>query len=176
MDGLTVSTIRTLLTEVGRRHAQPAQLLLLGGSALALLGSPRPTLDIDYVGDDLHTNALQSTLEQVAYEMKLEVEAVPIEQFIPMSDDVALRHRFVEQFADLEVYIFDPYTIALTKLDRGFDTDIEDVLFLLHNQIITLDQLAAAVEAALRHAVEFDLNRKQTLANLNIVRQKLAHT
>lgn len=50
MAEVTVNQIIALFTEVGQRHQQPATLLLLGGSALCLLGSPRPTLDIDYVG------------------------------------------------------------------------------------------------------------------------------
>lgn len=76
MAEIVVSQILALLTEVGQRYQQPATLLLLGGSALRLLGSPRPTLDIDYVGHDLHKNTLQQVLEQVAQEMGLEVEAV----------------------------------------------------------------------------------------------------
>ncbi|RIK53012.1 MAG: hypothetical protein DCC57_09030 [Chloroflexi bacterium] len=82
MAGLDTGAIRTLLAEVGRRYTQPAQLFLLGGSALCLLGSPRPTLDIDYVGDDLRKDELQRTIDQVAQEQGLEVEAVPIDQFI----------------------------------------------------------------------------------------------
>jgi hypothetical protein len=174
MDGLTVIAIRSLLAEVARRYRQPAQLFLLGGSALCLLGSPRATLDIDYVGDDLHSDALQQVIEQVAHELHLEVEAVPIEQFVPLSPDVALRHHFVERFDALEVYIFDPYTIALSKLDRGFDTDLDDVLFLLRQQTIELSQLIGTVDLALQRAVEFDLNRQQTLVNLELVRQSFA--
>lgn len=66
MAEIVVSQILALLTEVGQRYQQPATLLLLGGSALRLLGSPRPTLDIDYVGHDLHKNALQQVLKQVS--------------------------------------------------------------------------------------------------------------
>lgn len=76
MAEITVTQIRAWLTEVGNRYPQPATLLLLGGSALCLLGSPRATMDIDYVGHDLHKNALQAVIEQVAQEMHLEVEAV----------------------------------------------------------------------------------------------------
>lgn len=44
----------------------------------------RATLDIDYVGHDLRKNALQHTIEQVAQEVQLDVEAVPIDEFVPM--------------------------------------------------------------------------------------------
>jgi len=54
---------------LGKRYAREATLLLLGGSALCLLGSPRPTLDIDYVGDDLNKNELQQLIDLGAFEM-----------------------------------------------------------------------------------------------------------
>lgn len=174
MGELDVPAIRALLAEVGRRHPQPAQLFLLGGGALRLLGGQRPTLDLDYVGDDLHQDEIQRILEQVAHEMKLEVEAVPIEQFIPVPADASLRHHFVGRFGSLDVYIFDPYSIALSKLDRGFDTDIDDVIFLVRHGLLDLTQLHRVVSIALERAVEFDLNRQQTLTNLASVRSRLA--
>jgi hypothetical protein len=161
------------LTEVGRRYGQPAQLFLLGGSALSLLGSPRPTLDIDYVGDDLQRNELQQMIDQVAQEMGLEVEAIPIEQFIPVPADAPARHHFVDRFGALEVFIFDPYSIALSKLERGFDTDIDDIVFLLRQQVLTLEQLDTVVTQALQRAVEFDLSATQIRTHLEVVRQRL---
>lgn len=65
MAEIAVSQIIALLTEVGQRHQQPATLLLLGGGALRLLGSPRPTLDIDYVGHDLHKDTLLDVRNQL---------------------------------------------------------------------------------------------------------------
>ncbi|MEZ4660526.1 MAG: hypothetical protein R2911_23465 [Caldilineaceae bacterium] len=84
MAEITINHINAFLTEVGKRHLQPASLILLGGSALCLLGSTRSTLDIDYVGHDLRKNPLQQTIDQVAQEMQLDVEAVPIDEFVPM--------------------------------------------------------------------------------------------
>lgn len=78
MAGIAEETILAFLVELGRRYPRPTELLLLGGSALCLLGSPRPTLDIDYVGDDLSKTELQQSIDQVAKEMGIEVEAVPI--------------------------------------------------------------------------------------------------
>ena len=71
MEAISNSQINAFLAEVGKRYQQTAKLFLLGGSALSLLGSPRPTLDIDYVGHDLHKNELQVVIEDVAAEMGL---------------------------------------------------------------------------------------------------------
>ncbi len=91
MATITIGQIYALLTEVGDRYPQPATLTLLGGSALCLLGSTRSTLDIDYVGHDLHKNELQRVIDLVAQEMQIEVEAVLIDGFIPLPEDSATR-------------------------------------------------------------------------------------
>ena len=46
MGDLSKSQIRVFLEKLGEEYTQPATLFLLGGSALCLLGSSRPTLDI----------------------------------------------------------------------------------------------------------------------------------
>jgi hypothetical protein len=38
---------------LGSQYPDKDRLILLGGCELNLLGSSRPTLDVDYVGDDL---------------------------------------------------------------------------------------------------------------------------
>jgi hypothetical protein len=66
-------------------HVPPAsQLILVGGSALALLGSPRLTIDIDFWGDDVHPSDLHKTIMQAAKDLKIYVEPVPLERFIPL--------------------------------------------------------------------------------------------
>ncbi|MCX6048718.1 MAG: DUF6036 family nucleotidyltransferase [Chloroflexi bacterium] len=173
MESIETVQIQAFLTEVGRRYQQIGTLLLLGGSALCLLGSPRPTLDIDYVGHDLHKDELQQVIDQVAQEMQLEVEAVPIDEFVPLPLDAQQRRLPVGQFGTINVYILDPYTIALSKLDRGFDTDIEDIIFLLDQGLITLDQLNTITQTALTHAQTFNLNPSIMLEHLQAVRDQL---
>jgi hypothetical protein len=173
MAEISVHQIISLVTEVGQRYQQSATLLLLGGSALRLLGSPRPTLDIDYVGHDLHKDPLQLVLEQVAEEMGLEVEAVPIDEFVPLPSEAQQRQLPVGTYGALNVYILDPYTIALSKIDRGFDTDIEDIIFLIRQGVITLTQLETVVSDAMAQAQEFALTPTAMLAHLQDVHNQL---
>ncbi len=165
--------IRALLDAVGKRYPSSVQLYLLGGSALCLLGSPRPTLDIDYVGDDLKKDDLQKVMEEVAHEMGLDVEAVPIERFTPVAHDGYQRSLPFGTFGNLEVYIFDPYSIALSKIDRGFDTDIDDVVFLVQSELITLEELERFTRESLPRAREFDFTPAEMLAHLQVVRERL---
>jgi Nucleotidyltransferase of unknown function (DUF6036) len=170
MEPIDALQIRTFLAEVGKRYPQAAHLILLGGSALCLLGSSRPTLDIDYVGNDLRKNELQQLIDLVAQEMQIELEAVPIDEFVPVPADAQSRWLPVGRFGLIDVFIMDPYTMALSKLDRGFDTDIEDVRFLLHQKLITFEQLELVTATALEKAKEFAMVSANVRAHLEALR------
>jgi hypothetical protein len=51
MEPVTPESLAQFLTRLGERCLHPAVLYLVGGSALRLLGSPRETLDVDYMTD-----------------------------------------------------------------------------------------------------------------------------
>ncbi|MBN1139306.1 MAG: hypothetical protein JXM73_22205 [Anaerolineae bacterium] len=99
MGSLASETIIAFLEALGERYSQPATLYLLGGSALSLLGSPRPTLDIDYVGSDREPDTLQREIARLPDEMQLDVEPVPIGEFIPVQVNARDRAVYVGQFS-----------------------------------------------------------------------------
>jgi len=117
-------------------------------------------VDIDYVGSDLQNDELQKLMDEVADEMGLHVEAVPIQEFTPLALGDEKRAIHVGTFGNIDVTIIDPYVIALSKLDRGFDTDIEGVLFLINYRLISLSQLEQVVEEALPYPKKFDMNTR----------------
>lgn len=67
-------------------------------------------------------------------------------------------------------YVFDPYTIALSKLERGFDTDI---LFLVQHELIIVETLVDIVETAVIQATQFDLDPTAMRQRLQIVRESV---
>jgi len=150
--------IQSILQSIGKRVPPSSRLVLIGGSALTLLGSPRLTIDIDFVGDDVHPNKLHQTIMQIARELKIHVEPVPLERFIPLPKGSAERNIRIGQFGNLEIYVADPYSIALSKLDRGVDTDFDDIVFLIRHNFITLDELERITRNALSVAGKFDLH------------------
>lgn len=170
MATISAEHIHQFLAELAARYTRPATLLLLGGGALCLLGSERPTADIDYVGDDLRKNELQKVIAQLADEQGLIIDPVPISQFVPVPVDADKRRIFIGRFGQIVVYILDPYVIALSKLDRGFDSDIDDIRFLLRKNLISFEQLEAVVQIALQNAARFDLNSTAIRQHLDVVR------
>lgn len=172
-DSVSTKQLESFLQELGKRYPKSATLYLLGGSALVLLGGNRPTLDIDYVGIDIPGlwDELQHLIDELASEMGLKVDAVPYQEMIPPLADAANRHIRVGEYGRIHVYIFDPYGIALGKLDRGFPSDLEDVVFLIRRNLISLTQLEKFIQDAIPSARQFDLNPKQMQKNLDIVRR-----
>jgi hypothetical protein len=47
----------------------------------------------------------------------------------------------IGQYGNLEVFVIDPYSIALSKLERGFDTDFDELAFLVQQSLVTLVEL-----------------------------------
>lgn len=151
------SDIKSILQNIGERVPAGSELILVGGSALALLGNARPTIDIDFVGDDVRPNTLHQSILRMAEELGVYADPVPLERFIPLPKDSDQRSIRIGQFGNLEIYVADPYSIALSKVDRGADTDYDDLLFLVEKGHVEMSKLEAILAEALPHAREFDL-------------------
>jgi hypothetical protein len=146
------------LAELGKRLPPESHLTLIGGSALLLLGSPRLTMDIDFVGDDIKPNELHRQVIQIAQELKIQMEPVPLDRFIPLPQGNEKRAIHIAQFGNLNIYVADPYSIALSKTDRGLDSDFEDLVFLIQTSHINLKELESIVQNAVSKAGKFDLH------------------
>lgn len=164
--------LEELLTSLGKQVPPASRLFLLGGSALTLLGSTRPSLDIDFFGDDIQPNELHRKILEKAKELKLQVEAVPLDKFIPLPDGNEERSIYIGQFANLEIYVVDPYSIALSKVDRGLFTDFDDIIFLINNGYISFEKLENIVQNSVSQARKFDLH-PDILAHLLELKSRL---
>ncbi len=176
MEPLINSSLINFLAEMGRRMEAPARLYLLGGSALLLLGNPRPTLDIDYLGEDINKTNWQNDLDQLGCEMHINLDPVPLHQFIPIPTGASERHIFYQLFGLLEVYIYDPYAIAISKIERGFDTDISDVVFLIQAGLIELNKLEEMLSNALKQSREYDMDEIAARRHFELVRKKISES
>ena len=173
--GLTAADIETFLLRLGERVPPSTTLYLVGGGALCLLGSPRRTLDIDYVGSDLPSpeDALSATIRLLASDLKLEAEGVPIQQFIALPDGADSRHRLIGQFGNLTAYVFDPYSIAISKINRGFESDLQDVVFLIRRGFIALDELERFAGPTVQQARNFDIDPNEFRQHLAALKRLL---
>jgi hypothetical protein len=101
---------------------------------------------------------LQRVIAELATEMRLDVEMVPLAEFAPLAPDAHKRHRYLGCYGQIDVYIFDLYSIALSKVARGFESDLEDVVFLLNQKLIQIDTLTTAFKSVLPRARRTDID------------------
>ncbi|MCJ7549814.1 MAG: hypothetical protein MUQ30_09050 [Anaerolineae bacterium] len=176
MEPVTVANLMAFLQRLGERYPGPATLYLLGGSALCLLGSPRATVDVDYTFEVAAEEAarFQAAVNELATEMRLDLEDVPLAEFIPLPPAAHERRQLVGQFGRLAVYIFDPYSIALSKIARGFEADLEDVIFMWREGLIEFDVLECHFQAVLPSAAQADIIPREFREYFDDVRRRIA--
>ena len=131
------------LHHLGARFRQSARLYLVGGTTMVFEALRPQTLDIDVVLEvsaDAH-GALIQAIRELKDELAVNVEEASPGDFIPLPAGHANRHEYVGRFGLIDVWHFDLYSTALSKIERGRVQDIEDVLALLRAGRIAWDAL-----------------------------------
>ena len=137
--------IETFLHKLGTRFRQPGRVYLVGGTTLVFEAFRRQTLDIDLtfeVEPGRHARFIQ-VIQELKEELALNVEEVSPADFIPLPAGYLERSQFIGRYGQLEVFHFDLYSTALSKIERGAEEDFADVLALLRAGRISLPQLEA---------------------------------
>jgi len=83
------------------------------------------------------------TLKQ---QLNINVEFASPGDFIPLPCNWQSLSQFVGRYGNIDVFYFDFYSIALSKIDRGNIRDLQDVALLLQQQVITLPELDRAAQ------------------------------
>ncbi len=174
MEPITPAGLAEFLQRLSERYRGRVAFYLLGGSALALLGNPRKTLDIDYTTDlsPESQKEFDEVINQVAAQLKLDVESVPLVEFIPLPPEADTRRQFIGRYGNIDVYLFDLYSIALSKIARGFESDLEDVLFLLRQKRIDFETLERYFNLILLEASKADIDKREFLQYFNEIKKR----
>ena len=165
--------LRFILDYLGERVPPGSRLTLLGGGALSLLGNTRPTIDLDFIGDDSAPTELAKIVVQVAQDWNIFAKPVPLERLIPLPPGSEERAIRIDTFGNLETFVADPYSIAISKLVRGLDTDLADIVFLIQKEYIDLAELEGMVEAVTLRVEEFDIDANEMSGHLEALHNRL---
>jgi len=128
-------------------------MYLTGGATAVLEGWRDSTVDIDVrfePGSDAALRRIKDLKEELSVNVKL---ASPLD-FLPPLDGWRDRSRFRFREGNLEVFDFDPYSQALSKLQRGFELDLKDV-----QSMVNSGQVEPARLLELYEGVESELFR-----------------
>jgi hypothetical protein len=101
-------------------------MYLTGGATAVLEGWRASTVDVD-VRFEPDSDAALRHLAELKERLQVNVELASPLDFLPPLEGWRERSRFRFRAGNLEVFDFDPYSQALSKLERGFELDLRDV-------------------------------------------------
>ena len=144
------AAIESFLQQLGRTFLKPARLYLVGGAALVHLGvRPGFTQDIDIQVGEANEGELIVAIQRLIKQIQVNVEFASPVDFIPLPTQWETHAQFVGRYGMIDVFYFDFYSIALSKIERGNNRDIADVKLLVQQGIITLNELDVAYQEVL---------------------------
>lgn len=143
--------VRRLAAELGRVVSPGTKMYLTGGATAVLEGWRDSTVDIDVRFEPDSDEPLRR-ISELKEEMMVNVEFASPLDFLPELPGWRDRSRFRFRESNLEVFDFDLYSQALSKLERGFELDLEDVQSMVRSgeiEPIKLLELYEAIESEL---------------------------
>ncbi len=169
--------VENFLERLGSCFRHKAQLYLVGGASLLLAGGKTSTFDIDIhfdVTPEVHAEFIRC-LRQVRRELRVPIEEVSPGEFIPLPAGYVNRHQFVGRYGPIEVFHFDFYAVALSKIHRGNEKDFADVINMIHGQLIDFTTLEALFEELLPRYDSYGLKADPELfqRKFDLLRQRI---
>ncbi|HLG43094.1 MAG TPA: DUF6036 family nucleotidyltransferase [Planctomycetota bacterium] len=144
--------IEEFLQALGSRFRHPGRIYLVGGTTVVLKGLRAQSVDIDltYDIDPAHHSEFIKTLRDLKDSMDVNVELVSPADFIPLPEGFESRAVYVGRYGTLEVYHFDPYSTALSKIERGTDKDFDDVRSMIRSGLTGWTKLQECFDRVMR--------------------------
>jgi len=142
--------IEAFLQQLGRTFRKPGRLYLVGGAALVHAGVRLGfTQDIDVQVGGVNEGGLIVSIQRLIQQMQINIEFASPKDFIPLPSQWEEHAQYVSRYGQIDVFYFDFYSIALSKIERGTTRDIEDVKLLVQQQRIALNELDIAYQEVL---------------------------
>lgn len=138
--------VHYFLVKLGIEFRHPARLYLVGGTTLVYEGLRDQSLDIDihYEVADEHEAEFAQVIRRLKDELQINVEQASPGDFIPLPPGWKERAVYVGRFGQVEVFHFDLYSTALSKIERGREGDFQDVISLVRSGQVDLNELRSA--------------------------------
>ena len=144
------TAIESFLQQVGQTFRKPGRLYLVGGAALVHAGvRPGFTQAIDIQVSGANEGELIVAIQRLIQQLQINVEFASPADFIPLPSQWEMHAQYTGRYGGVDVFYFDFYSIALSKIERGNSRDINDVKLLVQQGIITLNELDAAYREVL---------------------------
>lgn len=124
----------------GRKTHIEVRVYFTGGSTAVLLGWRDTTLDID-LRFDPEPDELYRAIPELKEKLQLNIELAAPSDFIPELPGWQDRCQFVGREGSVSFFHYDPYSQALSKIERGHEQDLRDVESMLQSGFVNPGKL-----------------------------------
>ncbi|HWH44319.1 MAG TPA: hypothetical protein VNT32_06280 [Thermoleophilaceae bacterium] len=146
--------VRELAGGLGRVAPEGTRLYLTGGATAVLEGWRSSTIVVD-ARFEPESDRVLAAIPALKLRLDLNVELVSPTDFIPELPGWRDRSPFLFREGALDVHHFDPYSQALSKVERGFGRDLEDVAEMVRRGMVlpslAVELFEASVPALIRY-------------------------
>jgi hypothetical protein len=137
---IQLQKLETLMAAMGRRVKSAGRIYLTGGATALLHGWRHMTVDVDLKADPEPAGFFEA-IALLKDELAVNIELASPSDFIPELPNWRERSLFIARHGLTDFYHYDPYSQALSKLERGHTRDLTDVDAMLHDDLIRRDLL-----------------------------------
>jgi hypothetical protein len=127
--------IRELAHRFGRVAHVRVRIYLTGGATAVLEGWRDSTIDVD-LRFEPESDELLRAIPALKESLGVNIELASPPDFVPELPGWRERSPLVFRDGNVDVHHFDPYSQALSKVERGFTQDLEDVHELLQRGLV----------------------------------------
>ena len=140
--------IEQLARRLAEKATAPITVYLTGGATAVIEGWRTSTVDVD-VRFEPDSDELLRALPELKEQLQINIELASPPDFIPELPGWRERSPLVLEIGNVQVRHFDPYSQALSKIERGFAQDLEDVQSMIRDGLAQpgrLRELYAKIE------------------------------
>ena len=127
--------IRELAKQLGRVARRRVRVYLSGGATAVLEGWRDSTIDV-HLRFEPEADELLRALPELKERLALNIELASPPDFIPELPGWRERSPLVFTEGQVEIRNFDPYSQTLSKIERGFRQDLEDVRSFIESGLV----------------------------------------
>ncbi len=137
--------LHALADKLGQAADAKTIIYLTGGATAVLEGWRASTVAVD-IRLDPDSDTLLRLLPTLKEELQINIELASPPDFIPELPGWRERSPVVFEAGNVQVRHFDPYSQALSKIERGFNQDLQDVANMLSRRLIQPNRLLELYE------------------------------
>ena len=137
--------MQALMRELARsaKREESYRVYLVGGGTAVLEGWRESSIDADLYA---WVFVLFRDVQAIKERLRLYIELVRPEDFVPPLAGSEGRHVFIETVGRVTFYHYDPYVQLLSKVVRGFARDLTDAKALVTSGMVQPDRFRQLVE------------------------------